>query len=187
MKTGDIMKKSLLALPFAAALLLTACGSNPAPTAGGPEANQGATSAAPTSAAPADRSAAIGGTVTYETGIAVTVKSLGFKPVGQYAVNAVEGQGAAFEITVKNGSDKELSASLMSFPKITYGETNTSTQLVIDSANNIGMQSFNTLLPGESQSVAVHAGIPAASAGVVRVEIAAPSFSDKPAIFKGAV
>lgn len=180
------MKKALLTLPIAAALLLAGC-SSPAPTVEPAGENQAA-AAQTTEAAPADRSAAIGETVTYDSGAKVTVKSLGFQPVGQYASGAIEGQAAVFELTVENGSKEELNAALMSLPKVTYGATNVNADSVIDSSVGLGMDMLSTILPGETQQVKVAAAIPAAEAGTVRVEVSGPSaFTDKPAIFKGAL
>lgn len=141
-----------------------------------------------TTAAPADRSAKLGETVTYDKGVKVTLKSLGFQPVGKYASGAVEGQAAVFELTVQNSGTEELSAGLMSLAKVTYGETNTKAESVFDHEQKLGLDTMSTILPGETQTVKFGAAIPAASAGVVRVEVTGPSaFTDKPAIFKGAV
>lgn len=181
------MKKALLTLPIAAALLLVGC-SSPAPTVEPAGENQAAAAEQTTEAAPADRSAAIGETVTYDSGAKVTVKSLGFQPVGQYASGAIEGQAAVFELTVENGSKEELNAALMSLPKVTYGATNVSADSVIDSSVGLGMDMLSTILPGETQQVKVAAAIPAAEAGTVRIEVSGPNaFTDKPAIFKGAL
>ncbi len=118
----------------------------------------------------------------------MTVKSVGFQPVGQYASGAVEGQAAVFEMTVQNAGEKELSAALMSLPKVTYGASNAKAGTVIDSSSNLGMDMLSTILPGETQTVKVAAAIPAAEAAAVRVEVTGPNaFTDKPAIFKGAV
>ncbi|MGO4452786.1 hypothetical protein [Arthrobacter sp. RAF14] len=156
--------------------------SNPAPAV-----ESSAPGAAPESA-PADRSVALGGTVTYDNGVSVTVKSLGLKQVGQYAAGAIEGQAAVFELTVKNGGKEELNASLMSFPDVTYGPQNLKAKSVIDSENGLGIDSLSTVLPGEMQTVKFAVAIPKASAGTVRVEVNGPNaFFDKPAIFKGAV
>ncbi|WP_267275749.1 hypothetical protein [Arthrobacter sp. CDRTa11] len=144
--------------------------------------------AAANTAAASDRSAAIGETVTYDSGVKVTVKSLGFQPVGQYAVGAVEGQAAVFELTVENGGKEELNAALMSLPKVTYGASNAKAESVIDSGAGLGMNMLSTILPGETQQAKVAAAIPAAEAGTVRVEVTGPSaFTDKAAIFKGAL
>jgi hypothetical protein len=179
------LKKTFIALPFAA-LLLAGC-SSPAPTVATANETQAAAVQA-TTAAPADRSAKLGETVTYDKGVKVTLQSLGFQPVGQYASGAIEGQAAVFELTVENGGDTELSAGLMSLAKVSYGEKNTKAESVIDSGNKLGLDSFSTILPGETQTVKFGAAIPAASAGIVRIEVTGPNaFADKPAIFKGAV
>ncbi|WP_028265951.1 hypothetical protein [Arthrobacter sp. MA-N2] len=179
------MKKALIALPLAA-LLLAGCSSTTAPPKVDPAGDAKATTQ--TTAAVADRSAKFGETVKYDSGVTVTLTSIGFQKVGQYAAGAVEGQAAVFELSVTNGSQKELSAALMSLAKVTYGDKNEKAASVIDSANNLGMETFSTILPGETQSVKLAAAIPAASAGTVRVEVTGPSaFTDKAAVFKGAV
>lgn len=182
------MKKALLVLPVAA-LLLAGC-SSPAPSVSSGKETQAAAAggAAATPAAASDRSAALGETVTYESGVKVTVKSLGFQPVGQYASGAIEGQAAVFELTVENGGKEELNAALMSLPKVTHGASNVKADSVIDSSAGLGMDMLSTILPGETQQAKVAAAIPAADAGAVRVEVSGPSaFTDKPAIFKGAL
>ncbi|MEV8143510.1 hypothetical protein [Specibacter sp. NPDC078709] len=185
------MKKLLVALPLAA-LLLAGC-SSAAPTvdslAGADSAvNQAEKPAAETAEKPADRSAALGETVTYESGVKVTVTSLGFQSVGEYAHGAIEGQAAVFELTVMNGSDEDLEAALMSLPKVTVGETNAQTESVTDMDSDLGLNMLSTILPGETQTVKFGAGIAAADAGAVRVEISGPNmFTDKAAIFKGAL
>ncbi|OFI37398.1 hypothetical protein BIU82_10065 [Arthrobacter sp. SW1] len=158
--------------------------SNAAPAVESPA--QGAS--VPPSEAPADRSADFGGTVKYDNGVSVTVKSLGFTKVGQYATGAVEGQAAVFELTVHNGSKEDLEAVLMSVPNVTHGPKNAKASMVIDSSTDLGLQTLSTILPGESQTVKFAAGVPKTSAGSVRVEVTGPNmFSDKDAIFKGAV
>jgi len=177
------MKKIMAAVAIAAALALTGC-SSPAPTVGAGKAAD----AAVKETAVADRSAALGETVTYDGGIAVTVASAGYLAAGQYASGAIEGQEAVFELTVKNGSEKELNAALMSLPKVTYGDKNAKAASVIDTANGIGMDMLSTILPGETATVKFAAAVPAAEAGVVRVEVSGPNMiTDKAAIFKGAI
>ncbi|MHA7178335.1 hypothetical protein ACX80D_16990 [Arthrobacter sp. Sr24] len=185
------MEKLLVALPLAA-LLLAGC-SSAAPTvdsvAGADSAvNQAEKPAAKVAEKLADRSAAMGGTVTYESGVKVTVTSLGLQPVSQYAYGAVEGQAAVFELTIMNGSQEDLEAALMSMPKVTVGEKNTQVDSVTDMENNIGGGLLSTILPGETQTMKFGAGITAADAGAVRVEVDGPNFiTDKSAIFKGAL
>lgn len=176
------MKKLYIALPIAA-LLLTGC-SSAAPTVDAAGAEVPAVSQ---EAKATDRSADLGGTVTYENGVKVTVTSTGFAPVNEYAINAVEGQAAIFELTVENGSTEEIEAALMSMPKVTVGEKNTSAESVIDTENGLGTDMLSTILPGETQTAKFAAGIAAADAGTVRVEVSGPGFTDKSAIFKGAV
>jgi hypothetical protein len=177
------MKKLFFAVPLVA-LLLAGC-STPAPTVDKVAADKPAASQA---AKTADRSAALGGTVTYESGVKVTVKSDGFKPVSQYAYGAVAGKAAVFELTVVNGGKEELDAGLMSMPKVTVGAKNAKAEAVIDTEAKLGVDMLSTVLPGETQTVRFAAGIAAADAGVVRVEVMGPNpFTDKAAIFKGAV
>jgi hypothetical protein len=180
---GIQMKKALIVVPIAA-LLLAGCSST------APSVSPTGDSTAPasqTSAAPADRSAKFGESVTYDSGVKVTLKSLGFTKVGQYAAGAINGQAAVFELTVQNGGKEELNAALMSLAKVSYGANNAKAASVVDSENGIGMEMLSTILPGETQTTKIAAAVPAASAKTVRVEVTGPTFSDKPAIFKGAV
>jgi hypothetical protein len=158
--------------------------SNAAPAVESPAA----TSPAASSEAPSDRSANFGGAVKYEDGVSITVKSLGFQPVSQSAAGAVEGQAAVFELVVHNGSKEDLEGVLLSYPKVQYGPKNVRAESVYDSSMNLGGDSLSTILPGESQTMKFAVAIPKAAAGAVRVEVEGPNmFSDKDAIFKGAV
>jgi hypothetical protein len=152
-------------------------------------ANAGSSSAtaAETSAAPvAKSSGTFADTITFPSGVSVKVKP-SVVTAGQYASGAVEGKIVTFDISVKNGSKEDLNAALMSVPKVTYGGEGTTAQIASDFEAKIGGSMLSTILPGETQTAKVGYGIPAAGFKDVRVEIMAPSFSDKPAIFKGAV
>ncbi|PNH86079.1 hypothetical protein [Arthrobacter sp. AFG20] len=177
-------KIALAAVVVVAMGSLTACGSseNTVSSAGGSSAAAVETTAAPA----AKTSGTFADTITFPSGVSVKVKPA-VVTAGQYASGAVEGKIVTFDITVKNGSKEDLNAALMSVPKVTYGADGTAAQIASDFEAKIGGSVLSTVLPGETQTAKVGYGIPAASFKDVRVEIMAPSFSDKPAIFKGAV
>ncbi|MFJ5693306.1 DUF4352 domain-containing protein [Arthrobacter sp. NPDC093125] len=186
---GNTMFKSARVALAAAAVLslgtLTACGSSantvtPAAESAAPTTSEAAAPAAPKS------SGTFADTITFPDGVSVKVKPA-VVPAGQYANNAVEGKIVTFDVTVKNGSKEDLNAALMSSPKVTYGADGTAAEIASDHESKIGASFFSTILPGETQTIKVGYGIPAAAHKDVRVEIMAPNFSDKPAIFKGAV
>ncbi|EMY35653.1 hypothetical protein D477_003123 [Arthrobacter crystallopoietes BAB-32] len=194
------MKKSIaLTVALLAGLGLSAC-SSPAPTVepqsettAAAEETTAAAAPAETAeepsqeAAPADRSAKFGDKVTFENGVEVTVTAKGLQPAGQYAYGAVENQIAVFDIEVTNGGQEEFEAILMGVPEVKYGDKGKGAEHANDSENNIGIDQFSTVLPGETQTVTVGYGIPEAEADNVRVEVTAPNFMDKPAIFKGSI
>lgn len=171
-----------LAASAALALSLTACGGS------SNTVTPAAPAASASSAAPAENklSGTFSDTITFPGGVAVTVKPA-VVTADQYAAGAVEGKIVTFDISVTNGGKEDVNGAMMSFPKVSYGAQGTKAQTATDIQAGIGASSFSTILPGETSTVKVGYGIPAANFGDVRVEISSPSFSDKPAIFKGAV
>jgi hypothetical protein len=173
-----------LAASAALALSLTACGGANNTVSSG-AASAAAPAAAETSAAP-KLSGTFADTITFPSGVAVTVKPA-VVPAAQYAAGAVEGKIVTFDITVTNGGKESVNGAMMSYPNVSYGAQGTKAQNATDVQAGIGASSFSTILPGETSTVKVGYGIPAAGFADVRVEIAAPNMMDKPAIFKGAV
>jgi len=174
-----------LAASAVLALSLTACGGANTVTPAAPAASEAASAAAETPAA-SKLSGTFADTITFPSGVAVTVKPA-VVTAAQYAAGAVEGNIVTFDISVTNGSKESVNGALMSFPKVSYGAQGTKAQTATDIQAGIGAASFSEILPGETSTVKVGYGIPSASYGDVRVEITAPNMMDKPAIFKGAV
>lgn len=131
-----------------------------------------------------DGSVPLGTTAIYEDGIKLTVITGGFLPISEFA-NVPGDKAAAFQITVENTSDTEFDAALMSFPKVTYGASNTEAKQVFD--DTFTFQSFSTILPGEKQIIQAAYDIPAAEADNVRVEMRGTTYGGQKAIFKGAI
>jgi hypothetical protein len=183
----------IAAAAAAAALIagLTACSSGNTPTVepGADTASPVATAPVePTTASPsptqANRAAKFGDTVTFEDGTKVKVTSGGFVPVEPDALDAVEGRAAIIVLAVTAGRT-EVDASLMDLIKVTVGPAGKPVNEVYSSA--LGNESLSTILPGETQTVKIGYGIAAADAKNVRVEVDGPNYSDRPAIFKGAI
>lgn len=183
------MFKSRYALSAAAVIAvvaLTGCGSSGNTVTSGSDASAAPAAAAETPAA-AKTTGTFGDTITFPNGVAVTVSKAVVVPAAQYAAGAVEGQIVTFDLSVKNGGTEDFAAALMGFPKVTVGAQGTQVQNATDINAGIGSGTFSTILPGETQTVKLGYGIPAAEFGDVRMEVTGPTFSDKPAIFKGAI
>ncbi|MBX7442905.1 MULTISPECIES: DUF4352 domain-containing protein [unclassified Arthrobacter] len=132
-------------------------------------------------------SGSFGDTITFPSGVAVKVAPPAAVPAPQYSAGGVEGKIVTFDLSVTNGGTEPINAGLMGFPKVSYGASGTQAQNATDIQSGIGASSLSTILPGETQSVKLGFGIPAAEFGNVRMEVSGPTFSDKPAIFKGTV
>jgi hypothetical protein len=151
-----------------------------------------ATSAAPAPAAapastPAQDVAAFGGAVTFPEGVKVTVSQPTAVKAAEFAAGAVEGKIVVLNLSVTNGSGKPLDGTMLSYPKVSYGASGAQAQNAFDSSAGLGAGMLSTILPGETQTVKLGFGIPAAGFSAVRVEVSGPSFDDQPAVFKGAV
>jgi len=174
------MKKLIAALAASVVLAasLAACSGNTveAPT---PAPNQSqAEPAAPTQGTVA----AFGGALTFPSRVKVSVAKPQVIPGGQYAYGAIEGKITVLTITVTNGSDQPVNATLMGVPKVTYGSNGASASIASNEA--VGSSVLSTILPGETQSVKVGYGVPPAQVATVRVEVMSPNIADLPAVFK---
>lgn len=142
---------------------------------------------APASTPAAQDVAAFGGAVTFPEGVKVTVSQPHAVKAAEFAAGAVEGKIVVLTLSVTNGSAKPLDGSLMSYVKMNYGASGAQAENAFDSSAGLGAGMLSTILPGETQSVKLGFGVPAAGYGAVRVEVSGPSFDDQPAVFKGAV
>ncbi len=164
---------------------LTACGAPANTVSSGSDTSAAAPAA---SAAPAAKTTgAFGDTITYPNGVAVTISKATVVPAASYAFGAVEGQIATFDLIVTNGGKEEINGALMGYPKVTSGAKGTPIQNATDIQAGIGGSSLSTILPGETQTLKLGYGIPAAEFGDVRMEVTGPTFTEKSAIFKGAI
>lgn len=147
-----------------------------------------ATQAAAATSAPAKQdTAAFGGSVTFTDGVKVSVSQPTAVPASATAYGAVEGKVVVVTLTVTNGSKDPVNASLLGFPKFSYGTDNVQAVNVTDVEQHIGDGALSTVLPGETQTVKIGYGVPASGYGAVRVEVQPLSYTEQPAIFKGAV
>lgn len=125
-----------------------------------------------------DSAAGFGETVTFGSGVEVTVEPVSLVPnnVDETMVETTD-MVATFSITIKNGSSGRLDASVMSWPNVTYeGDPD----VTVDSNANI-----TALLSGDEQTGEFSRFIP--GPGLVRVEIPAPDMVSPSAIFEGQV
>ena len=183
------MSKSVRSALAVAAVLalgsLTACGASSNSVT--PAAAGSAAPAASAEAPAAKTSGAFGDTITFPSGVAVKVSPAVIVPAAQYAYGAVEGQIVTFDLSVTNGGKEEINGALMGFPKVTYSAQGTAAPTANDIQAGIGASSLSTILPGETQTVKLGYGIPAAGFPEVRMEVTGPTFTEKAAIFKGAI
>lgn len=125
-----------------------------------------------------DAAAGFGETVTFASGVEVTVEPVSLVPnnVDETMVETTD-MVATFSITIKNGSSGRIDASIMSWPNVTYeGDPD----VTVDS--NAGL---SALLSGDEQTGEFSRFIP--GPGLVRVEIPAPDMVSPSAIFEGQV
>lgn len=179
-------------LALAAAVLavgsLSACSSSGPNTVTPAETSQAASASTPTPTPSPEvkLSGAFGDTITFPSGVAVKAAPPVAVTAAQYAYGAVEGKIVTIDLSVTNGGKEPIEAGLMAFPRVTYGPQGTAAQNANDIQAGIGAASLSTILPGETQTVKLGYGIPAAHYGEIRMEVNGPTFNDKPAIFKGA-
>jgi hypothetical protein len=140
----------------------------------------------PSAALPSTATPTWGDKVTFPGGLAVTAVYDGTVAASDTAANATTGRVATWSVTVTNGSNAPVDGALLSSPTATYGAQGQQVQSVFDTEQGIG-GFLTTINPGESQTVKIGFSIPAAGASQVRLEFTAPSFTDAPAVFKGAV
>jgi len=186
-----MMNKPVAALAVTAAIAfaLTGCGGSntvqpPAPAAAASTPAPAVTPSPTPTSAPVGE---FGGTVTFPSGVKLTLGKPVVVVAGQYSSGGVEGKIVTFDISVTNGSKTALSAAMLGFPSVTYGANGDKAEMASDFQQKIGAPTFTTILPGETQTGKAGYGIPAAGFGAVRVEFRAPSYTEQPAIFKGAV
>lgn len=137
---------------------------------------------------PTMKTAPLGTTLAYASGISISVSSLGFHRVSPGSADAVQGEAAIFQITVHNTSLRALPASHMMTPRVGYGERSIAANIVDDPATGLGLDTLGIIPPGASRTGFVGAGVPHAHASLVRVDVRGPDpESDWPASFTGAI
>lgn len=174
------MKRLATTIFFAGMLALTGCSTTPPSVSKATDEPASVGAATPA----ASRVATFGDTVTYSNGVAVTVTAKTID-AGQYAYGAIDGKITVVSIAITNGSKEEINGALMSLPNVSYGETGKKADIATDTSVKFDVAS--TILAGETKTVQSGHGIPVAELANVRVEVNAPDFKEKAAIFKGAV
>lgn len=175
------MKKSLVAVAAIALLALTGCADEGTVTTG----DNATTEQAPAAESKAKaKNPAFGDTYTWENGVAVTVTGK-FQKAGQYASGAVDGNILVFTTTIKNNSDEDVDATLMSAPQVKAGDPLESADMAFDEELSFDMAS--TISPGESQKIQTGFGLSAKDAKNIQFEVSSPDLMDKQAIFKGSI
>lgn len=176
----------LAASALIAAAGLAGCAGNtvtPAPSAS--HASAPAPTATP-SATPTAKQATWGDKVTFPGGVSITAAYDGTVAASESAANATTGRVATWSVTVTNGSGQPVNGGLISSPTATYGAQGQQVQQVFDTEQGIG-GFMTTINPGESQTVKIGFSIPPEGASLVRLEFQPLSYTDAPAVFKGAV
>ena len=104
------------------------------------------------------------------------------------AAGAVEGKIVTIEVAVTNGSKQPINDAIMGAPEVTYGAEGTAAANAVDAQAGIGMATFSGIRPGETRTVKLGYGIPAAGFADVRMVVQPPNFdAAPPVIFKGAI
>ncbi|WP_406709325.1 hypothetical protein QEV61_04535 [Trueperella pyogenes] len=131
----------------ALAVSLSACGPQKAEVTQPSSATETTSTTTPSVKQETAANPKIGDTVTYPDGIKVTVKDLGEFTPSQTAAGVGEGIAHKFEITLENGSSKNLDPNLFHVTAASGGKQSTK---IFDSANGIEMEPTTTVLPGKS-------------------------------------
>lgn len=185
------MNKTTITAVLAAAALaaLTGCGAGSSNTIASAAPAAPAAAAAPATTTPAATpgSATFGQSVTFPSGVSVTVTP-DVETASPNAAGAIDGKIVYFNIKITNGSKASINGSLSSYPSVSYGAAGTDATSGVDMGAKGGASSWvRTVLPGETKTAREGYGIPAKDFGDVRVEISSPDIADDPAIFKGSV
>lgn len=173
------MQTKTITLISAAALavFLSACGPQKAEIS--PVSSSGAPIAEVTPAeSKAHANPKIGDTATYPDGIKVTIKDLGEFTPSQTAAGVGEGVAHKLEITLENGSSKNLEPNLF---HVTVASGGKESSHIFDTANGLDMAPMTTILPGKS--VTWVAAYSLADPADVTVEVSTLDFDHDKIIF----
>ncbi len=185
------MNKTTITAVLAAVALaaLTGCGAASTNTisSAAPAAAAAPSDTVTTAPAATPGAAKFGQSVTFPSGVSVTVTP-DVQTASESAAGAIDGKIVYFNIKITNGSKASVDGSLASYPTVSYGAAGTAASSGVDMGAKGGASSWvRTLLPGETKTARAGFGIPAKDFGDVRVEISSPDLTDEPAIFKGSV
>lgn len=146
------------------------------------------------SSAPAPPVAPFGQEITLPSGYAVKMSYLGRFTPGPLAFGAEDGKITAFEVTVRNGTTRQLNMVYSSIPVVTYGPDRTDAT----AAGDVTIEGdhsflFPTLEPGQAATMKFVCGIPERGLGDVRAVMNNPDLfkqnlgdeSALPAVFEG--
>lgn len=113
------------------------------------------------SASPGSLSAAFGQTITFPSGFSVKISYLGRFTPGPLAFGAEDGKIAAFEVTVRNGTNRKINMTFSSIPIFTYGPDHTEATVAGDvTIEGVHPFLFPTLEPGQEATMKDLEGIP---------------------------
>jgi len=140
----------------------------------------------PTTTEPAKDTAAIGQTLTYESGLAVRVVSAKVFNAGSYASGLSTGHRAVkVTWTITNGTDATLDLTGAT-ARLTYGEDGTQAESVYTDGVG-GMYPFEgSLQPGKKKTASSAFSVPKAGLAKITVEVE-PEFDSQTAFFTGKV
>lgn len=137
---------------------------------------------------PTMETAPLGSTLRYDSGITISVSSLGFHDMSPGIPGAIQGEAAVFQITVTNASSQAVPASHMMRPRVGYGTRSITAAIVTDPATGLSADTLGLIPPGETRTGYFGAGVPRANASDVRVDVRGPDRArDWPASFTGAI
>lgn len=144
------MNRKTIALLIGAAALavsLSACGPQKAEVTQPSSATETTSTTTPSAKQETATNPKIGDTVTYPDGIKVTVKDLGEFTPSQTAAGVGEGVAHKLEITLENGSSKNLDPNLF---HVTVASGGKESGHIFDTENGLDMAPTTTILPGKA-------------------------------------
>lgn len=137
----------LLALLFVVSFLLMGCSVVPKAEAADPKASQAATPETPAEEPEDDGVSAFGETVTWDSGVSLSVSAPAPYTPTEYAAGAIEGhQTVVFEFVLTNGSDE-------TYDPMVYGTASSGgvdAPGVFDTSANIGFAPTTAVLVGQT-------------------------------------
>lgn len=129
--------------------------------------------------------AQVGGTVTYPSGVAVTVVSVSRTKFGEYSSGFTAGHvGVKVVVKIRNGTTAPKSVSLADV-HLSAGVDGVQVERVLDSSSGVGMGFDGTIAPGRAATAAYGFSVPPAAMGLMSIDVRSGLDDSAPALFEG--